>query len=260
MNTQSRALAAGRAAGAAASVEDGDRECGGAAALHQLRDIMPVDPVRDGLGHRPCQAETGQLAHPPSVHGACALIGSPVWRGRRGVAAHAYLICSGACWVAAVLSFPVVLRRGLRRRYPRTAPPIAAHQAWRQLLDSHHARVRQLLQRYGGTEIDTAGDGFFATFDGPTRAIRCACAIRDAVREIGLEIRAGLHTGEIERKGPRPPASRYTSAQGSQPLPSRVKCSLLRPSSSSWADLRSTSPAGERKPSKASQTNGSCLP
>jgi class 3 adenylate cyclase len=74
-------------------------------------------------------------------------------------------------------------------------------QRWRQLLDRHHARVRQLLERYAGTEIDTAGDGFFATFDGPTRAIRCACAIRDAVREIGLEIRAGLHTGEIERRG-----------------------------------------------------------
>jgi class 3 adenylate cyclase len=72
---------------------------------------------------------------------------------------------------------------------------------WRQLLDSHHARVRQLLQRYAGTEINTAGDGFFATFDGPTRAVRCACAIRDAVREIGVEIRAGLHTGEIERRG-----------------------------------------------------------
>jgi class 3 adenylate cyclase len=72
---------------------------------------------------------------------------------------------------------------------------------WRQLLDSHYARVRQLLERYAGTEIDTAGDGFFATFDGPTRAIRCACAIRDAVQEIGLEIRAGLHTGEIECQG-----------------------------------------------------------
>jgi class 3 adenylate cyclase len=72
---------------------------------------------------------------------------------------------------------------------------------WRRLLDSHHARIRQLLERYAGTEIDTAGDGFFATFDRPTRAIRCACAIGDAIREIGLEIRAGLHTGEIERRG-----------------------------------------------------------
>jgi class 3 adenylate cyclase len=72
---------------------------------------------------------------------------------------------------------------------------------WRQLLDSHHARVRQLLERYAGTEVNTAGDGFFATFDGPTRAVRCACAIGEAVGELGLEIRAGLHTGEIERRG-----------------------------------------------------------
>jgi class 3 adenylate cyclase len=72
---------------------------------------------------------------------------------------------------------------------------------WRYLLDEHHARIRRLLERYRGNEVDTAGDGFFATFDGPARAIRCAAAIRDAVREIGVEIRAGLHTGEVERKG-----------------------------------------------------------
>ena len=72
---------------------------------------------------------------------------------------------------------------------------------WRYLLDEHHARVRRLLDRFRGTEVDTAGDGFFATFDGPARAIRCACAARDAVREIGVEIRAGLHTGEVERRG-----------------------------------------------------------
>ena len=72
---------------------------------------------------------------------------------------------------------------------------------WRYLLDEHHARVRRLLDRFKGVEIDTAGDGFFATFDGPARAIRCACAIRDAVREIDLEIRAGLHTGEVEGQG-----------------------------------------------------------
>jgi pimeloyl-ACP methyl ester carboxylesterase len=72
---------------------------------------------------------------------------------------------------------------------------------WRYLLDEHHARVRRLLDRFRGVEVDTAGDGFFATFDGPARAIRCACAVRDAVREIGIEIRAGLHTGEVERRG-----------------------------------------------------------
>jgi class 3 adenylate cyclase len=72
---------------------------------------------------------------------------------------------------------------------------------WRYLLDEHHERIRRLLDRFRGVEVDTAGDGFFATFDGPARAIRCACAIRDAVREIGVEIRAGLHTGEVERRG-----------------------------------------------------------
>jgi class 3 adenylate cyclase len=72
---------------------------------------------------------------------------------------------------------------------------------WRYLLDEHHARIRRLLDRFRGTEVDTAGDGFFATFDGPARAIRCACAARDAVREIGIEIRAGLHTGEVEHRG-----------------------------------------------------------
>jgi class 3 adenylate cyclase len=72
---------------------------------------------------------------------------------------------------------------------------------WGYLLDEHHACIRRLLDRFRGTEVDTAGDGFFVTFDGPARAIRCACAIRDAVREIGIEIRAGLHTGEVEFRG-----------------------------------------------------------
>ena len=69
---------------------------------------------------------------------------------------------------------------------------------WRELLHVHHDRVRRELARFRGREIDTAGDGFFATFDGPARAIRCACALTDAVRELGIEIRAGLHTGECE--------------------------------------------------------------
>jgi len=69
---------------------------------------------------------------------------------------------------------------------------------WRELLASHHVAVRRQLAQWRGTEIDTTGDGFLATFDGPARAIRCACAARDAVRDLGLEIRAGLHTGEFE--------------------------------------------------------------
>jgi class 3 adenylate cyclase len=70
--------------------------------------------------------------------------------------------------------------------------------AWRELLERHHALVRRELTRYRGEEKDTAGDGFFATFDGPARAIRCAQAIVDGVRELGLEVRAGVHTGECE--------------------------------------------------------------
>jgi class 3 adenylate cyclase/pimeloyl-ACP methyl ester carboxylesterase len=71
---------------------------------------------------------------------------------------------------------------------------------WRNILDSHHTAVRASLSRFGGVEIDTAGDGFLATFAGPARAVRCACDIRDAVRELGLEVRAGLHTGEVEQR------------------------------------------------------------
>jgi pimeloyl-ACP methyl ester carboxylesterase len=70
--------------------------------------------------------------------------------------------------------------------------------AWRELLERHHSLVRRELLRFSGREIDTAGDGFLAAFDGPARAIRCACAIVERVRELGLSVRAGLHTGECE--------------------------------------------------------------
>jgi DNA-binding SARP family transcriptional activator/class 3 adenylate cyclase/alpha-beta hydrolase superfamily lysophospholipase len=71
--------------------------------------------------------------------------------------------------------------------------------AWRALLSQHHQLVRAQIARFRGREVDTTGDGFFATFDGPARAVRCAAAIVDAVRALGLEVRAGLHTGEIEQ-------------------------------------------------------------
>jgi class 3 adenylate cyclase len=70
--------------------------------------------------------------------------------------------------------------------------------AWRELLEQHHTLVRRELGRFRGEERDTAGDGFFATFDGPGRAIRCAQAVVDGMRELGLEVRAGVHTGECE--------------------------------------------------------------
>ena len=72
---------------------------------------------------------------------------------------------------------------------------------WRDVLERHHEVVRRELVRFRGRELDTAGDGFFASFDGPARAIRCAVAVVGAVRALGIDIRAGIHTGECERIG-----------------------------------------------------------
>jgi pimeloyl-ACP methyl ester carboxylesterase len=72
---------------------------------------------------------------------------------------------------------------------------------WKELLEAHHDAIRRELERFRGRELDTAGDGFLASFDGPARAIRCGCAAIEAVRPLGLEIRAGVHTGECEVMG-----------------------------------------------------------
>jgi len=72
---------------------------------------------------------------------------------------------------------------------------------WRELLNTHDAAVRRELERFRGREVDTAGDGFLATFDGPARAVRCAISAGDAVRQLGIEVRAGIHTGECELDG-----------------------------------------------------------
>jgi len=70
--------------------------------------------------------------------------------------------------------------------------------AWRELLERHHMLVRREVGRFRGEERDTAGDGFFATFDGPARAIRCAQAVVEGLRGLDLDVRAGVHTGECE--------------------------------------------------------------
>jgi class 3 adenylate cyclase len=72
---------------------------------------------------------------------------------------------------------------------------------WRDLLATHDAAVRRQLERFGGREVKATGDGFLATFAAPSRAITCACAVRDAVRPLGIDVRVGLHTGECETKG-----------------------------------------------------------
>jgi len=74
-------------------------------------------------------------------------------------------------------------------------------QHWRDLLDQHDRLVRRELERYHGTEVNTVGDGFIATFTSPSRAIECAESILESVSSIGLELRAGLHAGEIEVRG-----------------------------------------------------------
>jgi class 3 adenylate cyclase len=71
--------------------------------------------------------------------------------------------------------------------------------AWRELLERHHAVVRGVLARYQGEQVDSSGDGFFASFDGPGRAIQCACALHDELGALGLQVRIGIHTGECER-------------------------------------------------------------
>jgi class 3 adenylate cyclase len=73
--------------------------------------------------------------------------------------------------------------------------------AWHERLDAHDAMVRRQLERFRGREIKTMGDGFLAAFDGPGRAIQCGCAIRDGAQQLGVEVRLGLHTGEIELRG-----------------------------------------------------------
>jgi class 3 adenylate cyclase len=97
---------------------------------------------------------------------------------------------------------------------------------WRALLDAHDAIVRTQLGHFRGREISTAGDGFLATFDGPQRAIRCATAIRKAVQALGIEVRAGLHTGECEVRGDDIAGlAVHIGARVRAPWPGRTTCS-----------------------------------
>jgi len=115
--------------------------------------------------------------------------------------------------------------------------------AWSRLLGQHHEAVRRELPRYGGIEIDTAGDGFHARFDGPARAIRCGLAIRDALRALGIEIRVAVHTGEVERtpEGPRGIAVHLTAriltvADPGEVLVSQTTHDLVEGSGIAFAD------------------------
>ena len=86
-------------------------------------------------------------------------------------------------------------------------------QRWHRVQARHHATVRKQLKRFGGHEVDTAGDGFFITFPSPARGVRCAFEIVREVRELGLDIRAGLHIGEAELAGEKVGGIAVTTAQ-----------------------------------------------
>jgi class 3 adenylate cyclase len=114
---------------------------------------------------------------------------------------------------------------------------------WRELLSRHHEVIRREVARYRGRVVDTAGDGFFATFDGPARAIRCADAIRTGLVVLGLEVRVGVHTGECELVGDKPAgiavhtgARIAAAAEGGEILVSSTVRDLVAGSAISFAD------------------------
>ncbi|OMC16283.1 MULTISPECIES: adenylate/guanylate cyclase domain-containing protein [unclassified Mycobacterium] len=114
---------------------------------------------------------------------------------------------------------------------------------WKELLGRHDAQVRRQLERFGGREVNTTGDGFLARFDGPARAIRCAMAIRDILRSLGLEVRAGVHTGEVELRDDdisgiavHIAARVAAAAEAGEVLVSRIVVDLVAGSGLSFAD------------------------
>jgi class 3 adenylate cyclase len=107
---------------------------------------------------------------------------------------------------------------------------------YRQLVELFLAQVRTELHRYRGHEVDTAGDGFFASFDGPARAIRCAQAVAAAARRLGLAVRLGVHTGEVEVVGDKLAGIAVPSVPGSVRSRRATRCSCPVRSATSWLD------------------------
>src|SRR5439155_3382800 len=162
--------------------------------LHGIEDeLVPVEAARFMASRIP----TARLVEIPGV-GHVAFGGEPADRIRIELEGFVKDVWEGGGWeegeadrvLATVLFTDIV---------DSTAKAAElGDRAWRELLERHHELIRRQLVRYRGAELDVAGDGFFARFDGPARAVRCASTITEAVRELGLEVRAGLHTGECE--------------------------------------------------------------
>jgi hypothetical protein len=124
---------------------------------------------------------------------------------------------------------------------------------WQEVLREHNLRIRRTLARYNGREIDTTGDGFFASgFDGPARAIRCACAIRAEVTALGLGIRVGVHTGECDVVDEKLSGLAVASARGSPERQKAARSSSRAPCVNSSQDQASSSVHGANESSKES--------
>jgi hypothetical protein len=131
---------------------------------------------------------------------------------------------------------------------------------WRELLDAHDDMVRRQLERFFGNEVKDTGDGFLATFDGPARGIRCAMAICDGARRLGVGVRAGLHAGELERRATTWVGSPCTLAAESPPRRKPTRCSFPRRSRIWLPDRASSLPIEANIRSRACQTHGTCSP
>ena len=133
---------------------------------------------------------------------------------------------------------------------------------WRDLLDNHDTIVRHELQRFAGREVNTAGDGFVATFTSPSAAIACADEIVDAVRVLGIEVRVGVHAGEVEVRGTSKkmmsPAWPYISERGSQRWPAPARCWCPRRCATSSPDHGTGSPTAANMHSKGCRATGNC--
>ena len=166
-----------------------------------LRDVLPAIRVPTLVLHRGAQGEENARGVTPLIPGArsAALPGDDWW----GIFLSPELVDEVERFVAgqAPPEVPETVLATILFTDIVGSTSLAADlgdHSWRELLARHHELVRRELARFRGVERDTAGDGFFATFDGPARAIRCAQEIVRGVRDLGLEVRAGIHTGESE--------------------------------------------------------------
>ena len=152
-------------------------------------------PMRPGPGHYTAERIRGaEIAELPELRGVYTWVDDDAHRATMEATEHFVSRLtrpSGSERVLATILFTDIV--GSTELAARIGDS-----AWRDLLQRHHAIVRRELARFQGQELDTAGDGFFAAFDGPARAVQAASAIRDALQVLDVEIRAGLHTGECE--------------------------------------------------------------